>query len=123
PARWRLFDGNYSAYVDSMRRAAEETGGRNGESKSPEPNDPAVRPESTKDKPRRKRKFPYRKVHDLEAEIAAAETLLGKLQDDLARPEIFRDGNLARETTQEFESKQSRLAQLYEHWEESVELN
>lgn len=120
--RWRLFDGNYSAYVDSMRRAAEESGERNGQSKSASRGD-ADRTESSKDKPRRKRKFPYRKVPDLEAEITAAETLLGKLQDDLASPDVFRDGNRARETTQEFEATQVRLAQLYEHWEESVELN
>lgn len=122
PTRWRFFDGNYSAYVDSMRRAKEESAANAVSTKSEETSKPAPRSES-KDKPRRKRQFPYRKVDELEAEIAEAEELMIQLQADMSRPEVLRDGARAKDTTQRFDETQARLAQLYEHWEEAVELN
>jgi hypothetical protein len=36
---------------------------------------------------------------------------------------MYRDGQKARLATQEFEDLRARLTQLYEHWEEAVELN
>jgi len=74
-------------------------------------------------KVKRKRKFPYRKVHELEAEIAAEETRLRELETALASSELYREGGKVKETAQAFEDVKSRLSQLYEHWEEAVELN
>jgi ATP-binding cassette subfamily F protein 3 len=70
-----------------------------------------------------KRKFPYRKVEDLEADIAAAETQLVELEQQLAAPELYRDGDKVKEATRAFEECRSQLQKLYEHWEEAVELN
>ena len=36
---------------------------------------------------------------------------------------FLRDGDKVKETTRVFEETKVRLAQLYEHWEEAVELN
>ena len=76
------------------------------------------------DKPnRRKRKFPYRKVPDLEAEIADCERRISELNASMALPEVFRDGDRVKRTLVELEEGKQRLSQLYEHWEEAVELN
>lgn len=72
---------------------------------------------------KRKRKFPYRKVGDIEAEIAAEETRLKGLEAALASPDLYREGAKVQETTQAFEDVKIKLSQLYEHWEEAVELN
>jgi ATP-binding cassette subfamily F protein 3 len=73
--------------------------------------------------PKRKRKFPYRKVEELEADIAADESRLKALEASLASSELYRDGDKVKETMQAFEDVKVRLKQLYEHWEEAVELN
>jgi ATP-binding cassette subfamily F protein 3 len=72
---------------------------------------------------KRKRQFPYRKVADLENEIAVQETESRRLEESLASPELYRDANKFRETLRLFEETKTKLQQLYEHWEEAVELN
>lgn len=72
---------------------------------------------------KRKRRFPYRKVDDLEAEIAVQETLVKDLETKLASPDLYRDGARVQETAQAFEDAKVVLRELYEHWEEAVELN
>ena len=41
----------------------------------------------------------------------------------LASPELYREGAKVQEMTQAFEDAKVKLKQLYEHWEEAVELN
>jgi ATP-binding cassette subfamily F protein 3 len=72
---------------------------------------------------KRKRKFPYRKVDDLEAEIAYEEAHLKELEAALASPDLYRLGGKVQETMQAFEDAKANLKDLYEHWEEAVELN
>lgn len=72
---------------------------------------------------KRKRRFPYRKVEDLEEEIAVEEEELKELEQLLASPDLYRDGDRVKDTTKAFEETKVRLAQLYEHWEEAIELN
>ena len=62
-------------------------------------------------------------MEELEADIAAEETRLKELEAALASPDLYRDGDKVKETTQAFEDAKVKLAQLYEHWEEAVELN
>src|SRR5262249_52209986 len=54
-------------------------------------------------KQRRKRRFPYRKIEDLEADIATQETRLRDLEKRMASPELYRDGDKVKETTRAFE--------------------
>jgi ATP-binding cassette subfamily F protein 3 len=87
-------------------------------------NPPAPEPESRRKKDsKRKRKFPYRKVSDLEIEIAEYEDLVERLQTDLADSEIYRDAERVKDTMEAFEEAEQRLEELYAHWEEAVELN
>ena len=124
PTRWRLYDGNYSAYVDSLRRAREEASATEAKRIEIEARRAtASQTDQQADSTRRRRKFPYRKVHDLEADIHAVESRLAQIESDLANPDMYRDGQKARLATQEFEDLRARLTQLYEHWEEAVELN
>ena len=41
----------------------------------------------------------------------------------MASPELYRDGEKVKETTARFEELKAQIAQLYEHWEEAVEMN
>lgn len=72
---------------------------------------------------KRKRQFPYRKVEDLEAEIVEVENRLKELERLMASADLYRDGQKVKDTTKCFEETKARLKQLYEHWEEAVELN
>ncbi|MFM7148627.1 MAG: ABC-F family ATP-binding cassette domain-containing protein [Gemmataceae bacterium] len=72
---------------------------------------------------KKKRKFPYKKVHELEAEIASGESELADLEQRLADPDLYKDGDKVKQTTARFEELKIALARLYEHWEEAVEMN
>jgi ATP-binding cassette subfamily F protein 3 len=74
-------------------------------------------------KEKKKRKFPYRKAADIESEIAQCETELAEIETLLASPELYRDGDKVKQTTNRFSELKSTIARLYEHWEEAVELN
>jgi ATP-binding cassette subfamily F protein 3 len=73
--------------------------------------------------PRRKRRFPYRSVEEIESDIAALETQRAELERLLASADLYRDGGRVKETTRAFEETQEKLRRLYDHWEEAVELN
>ncbi len=115
----QVIHGNYDTY--EMMRAAQE------EAKAAAPKKEAAAKESRSAPPaapaKRKRKFPYRKVEDLEKDIAAGEVRLKELEELMASPDLYRDGDRVKETTQAFEEMKAGLARLYEHWEEAVELN
>jgi ATP-binding cassette subfamily F protein 3 len=75
------------------------------------------------DKTKKKRKFPYRKVEDIEGDIARAETELAAVEQMLGLPDLYKDGEKVKETTSRFEELKAQIARLYEHWEEAVEMN
>jgi ATP-binding cassette subfamily F protein 3 len=72
---------------------------------------------------KRKRKFPYRKVAEIEADIAAGETELAGLEEQMASADLYKDGDKVKQTTARFEQLKAEIARLYEHWEEAAELN
>lgn len=74
-------------------------------------------------KPKRKRKFPYRKVPDLEADIAKTEAEIEQVQQRMLDPQVLRDGRLVKEAQQQSAELNARLEMLYEHYEEACELN
>ncbi len=125
---WKSYEGNYSDYVAFLKnREAEspaEVPSKALKIENPPEPEPEPEPKSRRKKEsKRKRKFPYRKVSDLESEIAEYEDLVERLQADLADPDIYRDGDRVKETMEAFEDAQQHLEELYEHWEEAVELN
>jgi ATP-binding cassette subfamily F protein 3 len=111
----QVIHGNYDTY--EMMRAQQ------GQPKKSEP--AAVKPATAEvSKPaKRKRRFPYRKVEDIEADIARGEAQLKELEQLLASAELYRDGDRVKDTMRSFEETKVRLQQLYEHWEEASELN
>jgi ATP-binding cassette subfamily F protein 3 len=121
--RARVIHGNYDTY-ERMRIQQEAAEAATPKEKAEDVH-PARAPADTvgSGKPKRKRRFPYRKVPDLEADIAAAETRLRELERLLASPDLYREGERVKETTRAFEETKALLHQLYEHWEEAVELN
>ena len=114
--RVRAIHGNYDTY-ELMRTQASAAKKEVVEEKPPPPSP------SREVKPKRKRRFPYRKIEDLEADIAGAETRLQELEKLLASSELYRDGNRVKETMRDFEDTKAALKQLYEQWEEAIELN
>jgi ATP-binding cassette subfamily F protein 3 len=113
--------GNYDTH--ELMRAQQEAAKQ--ETKKNETAEKSAAPSSIAPatKPKRKRQFPYRKIADIETDIAATETERANLERLLASPDLYRDGERVKQTTRAFEEVKARLAQLYEHWEEAVELN
>jgi ATP-binding cassette subfamily F protein 3 len=126
--RWRLHDGNYSDYVEFRKRveAASATDGK-GKAARPAEVKKADKPEPKKAEPKksdpRKRKFPYRKLTDIEADIAAKEDDLAAIEADMMLPETLRDGEKVKTIGERYAKAKADLAKLYEHWEEATELD
>ncbi len=127
PGRFRVIEGNYDFYkhlVGAGLAKGEATWNR-----SP---DLFVKNDKSSDRSgdlsheqpkKRKRKFPYRKVPDIEAEILDRETRIEELHELLATPDVLRDGSRVKEIKAEIDEHQTALPTLYEHWEEAVEMN
>ncbi len=114
--RAQVIHGNYDTY-ERMRELQAEMAPPKEEKKEVPRMAAASKPA------KRKRRFPYRKTDEIEADIAATETRLRELEEQMASPDLYRDGDKVKETTRSFEETKAKLAQLYEHWEEAVELN
>ncbi|HZU37216.1 MAG TPA: ABC-F family ATP-binding cassette domain-containing protein [Gemmataceae bacterium] len=116
----QIIHGNYDTY-ELMR--AQQKAAQPGQTNNPDEAKTRSAPVAGIAPAKRKRRFPYRKVDDLEAEIAANENRLREVEALMASPELYRDGEKVKQTTRLFEETKARLHQLYEHWEEAVELN
>ena len=117
----QVIEGNFDTYqlllsrglaTDSDAASPEDKSARSA-AKKPEREKPA----------RRKRKFPYRKVADLEADIQACESRIEQLHQTLASPQNTRSGERIKEATEELGQLSAQLEQLLEHWEEASEMN
>ncbi len=129
---WKFFEGNYSAFV-TVRKAimADDASGKKGAltdakatksaASGQQMTDDSV--QSGQDRRKQKRKFPYRKVEEIEIEIALKEDELQSREADLCNPEVLRDGRKAKEAVAAVDQLKADLARLYEHWEEASELN
>ncbi|MDG2014195.1 MAG: ATP-binding cassette domain-containing protein, partial [Pirellulaceae bacterium] len=117
----RVIEGNYDTYrMLKQAQAAEETKiaksyGLTAAGKK--------KGRAAQDVTKRKRKFPYRKVTDLENDIAACETAIEALHFRLADPATHRDPGAVKAAKSELADHNERMQQLYDHWEEASELN
>jgi len=131
PGRFRVIEGNYDTYLHFVSRglagggaAQNTTNDKNGKPNRGSDEDSTGPKKSRADKQARpKRRFPYRKVADLEQEIFERETRLAEAQAEMLLPEVLRDGRKVREVQERIATDQAALATLYEHWEEATELN
>ncbi len=120
PTRSEVVYGNYDTY--ELLRANRKKAESGRDRPKPESDVKAAAQNQTR-APKKKRKFPYRKSEDLEKDIAAGESQVALLEASLASAETYRDADKFQQTLQAFERSKTNLAQLYEHWEEAVELN
>jgi len=138
PGRLRVVEGNYTTYQHlvgrglagapgALRRDEAAGGSDRACQRAKTASAPARSSEATGETDpaptRRKRRFPYRKVDDLEREIFEREARVEQLYAALADPETHRDGEQVRELKAEIADQQRALETLYEHWEEATELN
>ena len=126
PGRTEVVYGNYDTYeLLRTARANAEKGeaSRRGKSSPPATQAKTESPTSSGKSAKRKRKFPYRKVAEVEKDIATQEAFIANLETVLASAEVYRDANKFSDTLKAFEEGKAKLARLYEHWEEAVELN
>ncbi|HYW80213.1 MAG TPA: ABC-F family ATP-binding cassette domain-containing protein [Thermoguttaceae bacterium] len=120
----RVVEGNYQTYqrMKAIRKA--DTPPKQDAARQDAPS--AKQPEKSTNRDgttRPTRRFPYRKVSDLEEEIFEREVSLKELQDQLALGETHRDGERVRSIMAEISEQEDALRTLYEHWEEASELN
>lgn len=125
---WHVYDGNFSQFLafreaTGTSAALHDAAGNDGERKLEKRRDRGSTAPGRSERPRRKRRFPYRKVADIEREIQQTEQRLAELEAAMADPETHRDPERIKATLQEFETVRAKLDQLYEHWEEAIELN
>ncbi len=125
PQRVQIIEGNYDTYqmlhrggsiAEPLTKTAAKKAAR------------AVKAEKAKKlkeqtPPKKKRRFPYRKINEIEADITNHEVKISQLHEDLADPQFLRDGDNVRAANEELEYLNDRLQELYEHWEEASELN
>ncbi len=124
--------GNYDSYKHWVKAGiAVADKGRVGQTasvgKSEKSPPVAYSPNSSVDFPskpeKRKRKYPYRKVTDLESDIAKSEALIESLHVDMLDPNNLRDGRRMKELQQRLADTEQQLLKFYEHYEEACELN
>jgi len=136
PERVRVIEGNYSTYQMLLGRNLEQDAdsAESGRSEHPK-NKPAPKvekptkpeksgkSEKSKRESAKKRRFPFRKIRDIEDEIFERETCVEEMQKELLEPQVLRDGNRIREIKQRIDDEQAAIKTLYEHWEEASEMN
>lgn len=122
PDRFRVLEGNYDTYADTVRRRAAEAAIEMTTQPARDKTVDADKTDGPK-KDRRKRKFPFRKTSDIEADIQDRESQIEELQAKMLLPETLRDGRVVKQIQADTERLRAELAKLYEHWEEAAELN
>ena len=126
PGRFRVIDGNYDTYQHFVKQGLAKEARANVALAGTKLGPGAPRVEDASSKPakdRRKRKFPYRKSAEIEAEIAQREARIEELHQLFGSEEVLRDGAKIKELRAELTEHETALPLLYEHWEEATEMN
>src|SRR5207245_7878990 len=93
--------GNYDTY-ELLHAQAQSDGGQ-AKAKDDKTTRTDTRETTPSMRGRRRRRFPYRKIEELEADIATGETRLRELEQRLASPDLYRDGEQVKGTMKAFE--------------------
>ena len=122
--RFRVIEGNYDAYLHLVRAGlAGESTGESRSSSAVGQRDGNREPATDGQREKRKRRFPYRKVADLEKEIHDREAAIEDINATLIDPVVLRNGERVRSLKADLAEHQQAIARLYEHWEEAAEMN
>ncbi len=119
PNRVRIIDGDYDTYR-SLCETDHATDRSTRERRSQASTGTSSKNCETT---RRRRRFPYRKVDELESEITQREAAVRQLQTRLSDPDVVRSKDRVLETRSRLTEETEALEQLYEHWWEACELN
>lgn len=124
----RVVYGNFSTYLALREQLKAADDGRRPASQS--------RAEPARTKPsatalagqknttgQKKRRFPYRKIEDIEKDIFEHEARREAIHQELSQPETYRQPERVRTLKVELADLEQKLQQLYAHWEEAMELN
>ncbi len=125
--RFRVIDGNYDTYLHLVKQGLAGEA-HHAASDTPNASTKADRSKSAKENrdaaaAKKRRRFPYRKVADLETDIFERETRIEELHQALASPAVLRDGEKVKTFQTELCQLKNELENLYEHWEEATDLN
>lgn len=120
PERFRVIEGNWDTFLRLVERGSARLPDT---ARKESPTRPTVRKRDAKKTTGSKRRFSYRKVGDIEADIFDLETRVRQCHDALARDEVQRDGPRVRRLKADIAEHQAALAALYDHWDEATELN
>jgi ATP-binding cassette subfamily F protein 3 len=126
PGRFRVIDGNYDTYLHFVKQGLAREARAGVYNSAGTKSGPATPRDDNSNKPakeRRKRKYPYRKLPEIEAEIAQRESRIDELHQLFGAEEVLRDGSRVKQLKSELEEHETALPRLYEHWEEASELN
>lgn len=120
--QWASYHGNYSDYVLFLKNREAELKAA-GESKADAAKAAKADTRKSTREPKRKRQFPYRKLDEIEAEIAEKEATVAQCEANLSDPAFHRDASKMKANLELYEATKAALVTLYQHWEEAVELN
>lgn len=139
PGRFRTIEGNYDTLqmlIESGLVASPTASGKSNTSGNKSKNSSSKSSQAEKSSPsptketseestgqKKKRRFTYRKIEEIEADILTQETTVEELHAELTLPETHRDGQRVRVIHAELERLAESIRNLYEHWEEAAELN
>jgi ATP-binding cassette subfamily F protein 3 len=118
----RVIEGDYETYQHLTALEAEATA-RKAASASPQVVETRESARSDGKAEKKKRKYPYRKVPEIEREIAESEAEITRLEDLLAQPATWKETLKAIASQDRLKVLQENLVKLYDHWEEASELN
>jgi ATP-binding cassette, subfamily F, member 3 len=123
PDRFRVIEGNYDTYLHLVKQgfALDARAGVAAEKKKEE--SAGTTAQRAEKEGRRKRRFPYRKPAEVEADIHRQEARIQELHAAFVSPEVVRDGSRMKQIQTELSELEASLPRLYEHWEEALEMN
>ncbi len=114
--------GKHASGKSAATAARKEAGaGKEGGGKKPDGKHGGIETGTVQHK--KNRRFPFRKLSDIEGEIFQRESRLEQLNEELVDQATFRDGSRVRAIKQELADQRSALKKLYEHWDEASEMN
>lgn len=109
--------GNFEMYerlVDSRSKAQSGT-----ISKIPVP--VSSKPTSQPNPGKKRWKYSFKKVEEIEADISLTEDRVSELEADLVNPDVYKDGLKVKAVQVELDGQRERLFEFYEHWEEMMQ--
>ncbi|MGA2034243.1 MAG: ATP-binding cassette domain-containing protein [Thermoguttaceae bacterium] len=119
PVQGKSADGQAKARKSADRRSAD----RKSAARKPSAGKKSGKLDNPAKTAQPKRRFPFRKVGEIEDEIFALETSIEGLQQELTLEATYRDGERVRQIMTRIAEHQQALATLYEHWEEATQRN